>query len=569
MHNTNEKSHPSDAQLEESIPMSPLTPPPSDDESDTHLDSAPEVPSSSDSKDPVEDDEEEEDDSEMEMIASINVPSTLSLPRPWKSIIPSHISNPVLNGRPPPNPAVYAQLQLASYKRTKPNTPSPLSLYSYTGAVTPPTSPGLLATSINSLDAIDDIPPLGEAAAVEAIEAVADGEPVLQLYHEQPYYGQGYAQETRQPDQAFEHQLQPQPEYQQPAPAVESVTQPTHLVDLMMMDLRFLDQMGFMLTGHTTEGASENQNIPTTVHMQDVHLHQGGHHERQTAGQQQHQILDVHQPYAGYPFFSTEQQGQDSAQLYGTQPSITYGGETHHFQPQPQQFQQPQERQQFQSDYHQPVYSSPHHHQEEPRADVSCEPYGRMQAYEIESSSSSSGLYQEQPNENPAQQDFQVRQQQQLPQGDDVTPPPFPDPTMNGVSTYHQTETQGASPSSAVVGPATSAVDAVAAAAPQYSLSMNDALVYLQQTLARFHEEQVLVAHDAAEMHARQLEEFQREKEERKTRLKRTKLVREVQVVPMGSSMVGASGLPMNFGGAAGRARGLWAVACKARMFEM
>ena len=195
-----------------------------------------------------------------------------------------------------------------------------------------------------------------------------------------------------------------------------------------------------------------------------------------------------------------------------------------------------------------------------------------MQGYE----SGSPGLYQQQPNQSRSLQDFQVRQQQQ--QEDDVTAPPFSDSTMNGVGAY-QTETQTSSPS-LVVGSATSTNDAAVAApipnsavttpVAHYTLSMHDALLYFQQSLARFHDEQLLVAQDAAEFHARQLEEFQREKEERKTRLKRTKLVRELHVVPMGSSTAGASGLPMNYGtSTAGRARGLWAIACKARMFEM
>jgi hypothetical protein len=101
-----------------------------------------------------------------------------------------------------------------------------------------------------------------------------------------------------------------------------------------------------------------------------------------------------------------------------------------------------------------------------------------------------------------------------------------------------------------------------------YTLSMHNALLYFQQSLSRFHEGQLLLGQDAAEMHARQLEEFQREKEERKRRLKRTKLVREVQVVPMGSSASSAAVGGVS-GFAVGRARGLWAVACKARMFEV
>jgi len=568
VHTGDELQHkyPSDAQLEESLPLSPLTPPPEDDPSESSqlTDNA---------------NADEEDETEMEMVACI----TAHTPTSWKSIIPSHISNPVLKGRPPPNPALYTQLQLASYRRTKPNTPSPLSLYSYTG-VTPPTSPALSAVAINSLDAIDDIPSLGEAAAVEAIGVIAEGGSALvglpdQLYHEQQqFYGQGYSQveSPQQQEQSLSGQS-----FEQQSPAAvassdsspESSNPPPLDVNFLMIDLQLqmqlqqmgipgsanegmhfaVDQIGFMM-GHATE--ERNDRIPTTVHMQDVHLHQHPHQN-----QNQQQIMDV-QPNQlfGYPYFSTEQQGQSqqgSNHLYGTQ---EYGGGSQSFQPE----YQPQRE--FQ-DQQQPEYP---HHQEQPQAagSSSYEAYGGIQPYQT----GPPLVYDHQ--QRPHQQDFQAQQQQHGGDG-----PPFPSSNLNvgfDVSAYQkQTQTSSSTPVASPTTSATAVAPIHAAAAttiPHYTLSMHNALLFFQQSHSRFHEDQHMLAADAVEMHSRQLEEFQREKEDRKRRLKRTKLVREVQVVPMGSSsaaMGSAPGIGIGAYSGVGRARGLWAVACKARMFEV
>ena len=597
VHTGDESQHkyPSDAQLEESLPLSPLTPPPSegDPSESSQLTNEQHADFTSSSVKPLAD---EEDDTEMEMIACIGgIPTASSATCPsaahtplspstsWKSIIPSHISNPVLKGRPPPNPALYTQLQLASYRRTKPNTPSPLSLYSYTG-VTPPTSPALSAVAINSLDAIDDIPSLGEAAAVEAIGVIAEGSASVglpdQLFHEQqqphiPFYGQGYSQvESQQqslPGQSFEQPLQ-----QPPATVASSASSPNPPppldMNFMMIDLQLQMQLqhmgmpgsasegmhfgeiGFMM-GHAVE--ERNDRIPATVHMQDVHLHQQPH---QIQNHQQ-QILDV-QPNQlfGYPYFSAEQQGQiqqDSNHLYGTQ---EYGGES-------QSFQEPEYQQQRQfQDQQQPEYP---HHQEQPQTANSYEAYGGIQPYQ-------SGSPQVYDQQRPHQQDFQAQQQQLG--GDGV--PPFSSSNLNvgyDASAYQkQTQT---SPSTPVAPPTTSATAVAssgsvhaAATIPHYTLSMHNALLFFQQSHSRFHEDQHMLAADAVEIHSRQLEEFQREKEDRKRRLKRTKLVREVQVVPMGSSAAAlgsAPGIGVGACSGVGRARGLWAVACKARMFEV
>ena len=492
----------------------------------------------------------------MEMVACIGESTS-----EWKSIIPSHISNPVLKGRPPPNPALYAQLQLASYRRTKPNTPSPLSLYSYTG-LTPPTSPALSATAgINSLDAIDDIPSLGEVAAVEAITAIAEGENTLvglpmpvteQLFHEQQHQ-QFYGHEV----QMFE-----QPVCQSSVPSLESSNSPPPLADmgLMMMDLQFqmqlqhmaspggmhfgVDQMGFIMGAeNSTEERNEGQAIPT-VHMQDVHLH-SHHHEDQNNENQNHQLYR-------YPYFSTEQQGQ--IQEYGAQEGIAYGGESHG----QLEYQHHQEHQQAQQPSFQPQYQPEYPHHEQPQVQ-SSPGYGGIQPYE-----GGAPMYD--------QQDFQAQQQQQL-GGDALTPENRNVGYDAGAYPSLKATTTPVPVSTAAVAsvsiPTTTTTTTTPNSMAHYTLSMHHALVYFQQSLSRFREDQILLTQDATEMHMRQLEEFQREKEERKRKLKRTKLVRDVQVVPMGSvSVGGTTGFGMGVG-AVGRARGLWAVACKARMFEV
>ena len=499
----------------------------------------------------------QEDEEDMEMIASIGinrssssssstsaeVSSILASPAvaaKFRSVIPPHISNPVLKGRQPPNPHLYNQLQLATYARTKPNTPSPLSLYSYTGN-TPPTSPALSATT--ALDVLDDIPSLGPSAAAAFIEADGSifGMPIpeqyqqfdqqqVQFFEQQAQQGQyantpttGYVQDGQQQPQqpSLEAQVYdhlPQQEFQQPQAQAVSASEP--MLDMsFMMDIHLqLMQMpssagianGFQLGVDNLMAGSESNGVPATVNMQDVHLPQPGQPQHVLEGPAPVHVQSAQFEYAG--FFGQEQVQQSEGQ-FGTyaQAQQQYGTPV-------------QEHSQFQ-----PQYQQEYQEQPQQQASAGYEGYGAAQPQVYDASQVAQGYEQ--------QQHFQPQQQVEV-------------STFTPSNVGYDGYTGQASTAT------TNTVSNDAATTSHYTLGMHNALVYFQQTLSRFHEQQEFAKQESDQVHTSQLVEFQREKEEKKRKLKKTKLITRISSCSM--SLYSAY-----------RAKTLWSLACKARMWEM
>lgn len=556
--------------------MSPLTPPPDDESSEPSHDSHFLSPQET-SEDPLlaaefditnsyTDDRLEltssVGDEDMEMITSVKVTSSsisatgsivtsTSTSLPFTSIIPSHISNPIPKGRLPPNPALYGQVQVAVLTRSKPNTPSPLSLYSFT-LNTPPTSPALSATD---LDVIDDIAPLGPSAA--AFAANVDNEfgtqarepqqislqQVPQYDHQAQqcvtYAAHGYTQDQQQGQTAMQASVYgqspslSQQEYSQPQ--VVSSADPSMLGLMMDMQIHIhlQAQMQMSMAATAENGTMDNlqfavepihlmmgdsatrmmtesdSHLATTTGMQDLHLNQRHPHDEQQPSQQGMpttvHIQGMQYAYSGY--FPPTQVVPPAQNQYDT------------FDQSPQQ---PVEYEHQQSFTSQESQSYQHHqdHAEQPFQSQYHSEYQHQEQHQPQSSTTFQGQSYE---ERHGGQRFDVRQQSSM---------------IYDASALHQPTSTPVTSSS------------------PYTLEMHNAALYFQQTLARFHEMQLIFKNEADEMHAHELQEFQKEREEKKIKLRKTKLVSRLPSCSMAVF-------------SAHRAKGLWIVACKARMWEM
>jgi len=540
--------------------------------------------------------------------------------------------SPIKHPRPPPNPFLYAQAQHLALVKTKPSTPSPLGMFVW-GPGSPgrmsPMSPGLSPRMAQFGGTMGGV-------AIGTMEYTGDG-----YWHpqQQDQFG-GYQQHQQvQPGQQgfyqphVEIQLQPAPQdypqHQQQTISYDSFGQPQYMpvavqdsmqqqpqpqVQMSMMQygseqmytqqpqqLQPIAQGGtFMLdpafqTDSMTWGSQLPQSdpaasipmpiqLPATVNMQELALGQS----TQTQTQQDGMAMGTMQWY--YPPQPQQQHGQESygQQQDQVQPHVGVGFEQHQHQhqqayDQPQHVQQPLEAQnQQQEQAVEQVFQS----------GTTPEGVGVVEfgSLSVEGSAGSAALTSQSAGfgtSSPSSDEGSQSSGRSFRPSDSGLAASSSSLIPSSASTHPLHPSSSLSPHLSSPSSPFPSSNSSLSSQPHYTLSRHNALLFLHQSLNRFHEDQELLKEHSGLMVRRQLEEFEREREGRRKAVRRLAdddgEEREEEFVDgKGEDMKPSVDVAEKAKKttrpkkscdvatySAHKAKGLWVVACKARMYEL